>query len=400
MQQSKSKARILKKTESDRDVLDLARERMRTIYDRFDSVIVSFSGGKDSTVILNLALEVARERGRTPVHVMFFDEEAIPYQTEDYVRRVSQDPDVDLRWYCLPVRHRNACSRQSPYWYPWDPDCRELWVRELPPEGITELPDGIWTPKTKSIPELSDLLFHPKEYGQTCVLLGLRADESMMRLRSVLTRTEDNYLHVRDNGYGNLYTASPIYDWRTWDVWTAPRMLGWDYNRAYDAMDKAGIPPSQQRAAPPYGEEPLGGLWMFRECFPEIWGRMQRRVPGAATAARYARTELYGWGGITKPDGMSWQEYIRHLLNKWEPNARRTIATMIQREVRRHYEKVKDPILSTAPHPDTGISWGYLAKMAFRGNLKGRMTYPLPTGDEYDRAMAKYLEQRKEEYGY
>src|SRR4029077_1934875 len=115
-----------------------------------------------------LALEVARELGRLPLRVYFFDEEAIPLQTEAYARRVSQRPDVAFEWYCLPVRHRNACSRQSPWWSPWDPACPELWVRPMPPEGITQLAgfrtDG--EPRDRlSIPDTNGLLCLPERYG-------------------------------------------------------------------------------------------------------------------------------------------------------------------------------------------------------------------------------------------
>ena len=50
---------ILKKQKVDKSVLDLAYERLNSVFDHFDTVSVSFSGGKDSTVCLNLTLEVA-----------------------------------------------------------------------------------------------------------------------------------------------------------------------------------------------------------------------------------------------------------------------------------------------------------------------------------------------------
>ena len=96
--------KISKKKEISKDVLSLAKERIKIAFDRFDTVAVSFSGGKDSTACLNITLEEAKRRGIKKTPVFFFDEEAIPFETEDYVRRVAADPAVDLRWFCLPVR--------------------------------------------------------------------------------------------------------------------------------------------------------------------------------------------------------------------------------------------------------------------------------------------------------
>ena len=87
------------------------------LYQRFDTVVVSFSGGKDSTVCLHLALEAAAATGKLPVLAYFWDEEAIHPETIEYVERIRSRADVKLTWLCLPVKHRNACSRRSPYWY-------------------------------------------------------------------------------------------------------------------------------------------------------------------------------------------------------------------------------------------------------------------------------------------
>lgn len=63
-------SRLGKKKIIDKNVHELALERIRTAYDRFDTIAVMFSGGKDSTACLNLVLEVAKERGikKVPVH--------------------------------------------------------------------------------------------------------------------------------------------------------------------------------------------------------------------------------------------------------------------------------------------------------------------------------------------
>ena len=276
--------KIFKRQWSERSVLDESLERMRHLFDRFDKVVVSFSGGKDSTVCLNLALQVARERGRLPLDVYTFDEEAIHPETVDYIARVATLPEVRFRWYCLPILHRNACSRRQPYWHPWSPSERHLWVRELPPGAITSAP---WFKLGMTMPDCAPFVYGP-EHGTVADVRGIRAQESIRRLRLVSMKVEDNWIAGARNGHN--FSVSPIYDWATEDVWMAPKLFGWDYNRTYDVFDKAGVSLHAQRVCPPYGEEPLGGLHQYAECWPDLWHRMIARVPGAATAARYART--------------------------------------------------------------------------------------------------------------
>jgi len=376
----------LKKQRVKEDVRALALARIHHVYDLFDHVAVSFSGGKDSTVVLNLALEVAQQRGKLPLRVVFFDEEAIPYQVEEYVRRVGERPGVALEWYALPIKHRNACSNTVPYWCTWNPDERDLWVRPLPPEARTTLPGYHATgmENCKSIPEISGLLFPPQTRGRACFLLGIRAGESMTRYRAVTNRIEENYIVKHNSGFGgathvmgwgNLYKGYPVYDWDTEDVWTAPKLLGWDYCEAYDFMEMAGMTHHQQRIAPPYGEQPSRSLWMYHVCFPELWDRMVNRVPGANTAARYSNTTLYGVGGVPdKPTDITWQDFINQLLARYEDtHVRDTVRARIAKLLKWHSRKTADPLLPKVKHPDTGMSWEFLVKIAYRGDTKDRM---------------------------
>lgn len=364
----------------DKDVYALAVERTELTFDRFDYVSVMFSGGKDSTAVLNVALEVAERRGRTPIDVVFFDEEAIPYETEDYVRRVAADPRVSMRWLCLPVRHRNACSRRSPWWFPWAPEDEALWTRPLPPEAIVSLPNIPNEPAEKrmAIPEMNGLLYDFREVGTVGMLMGIRAQESITRNAALSRRRDDNwiipYIDITDKG--SLFKCYPIYDWQTEDVWTAPAVLEWDYNRAYDRMEQAGVSHSSQRCAPPYGEEPMRGLWVFQVCFPELWDKMVDRVPGAAAAARYATSELYAYrtdrDGIGKPPSESWEDFLTKFLRKYPVEEARFIADRMRREIARHFSLTNEPILDEVPHPASGLSWMFLAKLAMRGDFKSR----------------------------
>ena len=159
--------RLGKKRVIETNVYTLAKERIHRAYDRFDTIAVMFSGGKDSTACLNLVVEVARERGVTNVPVHHFDEEAIPYETEQYVRRSIEIPEVDMHWWCILVRHRNACSTKHPWWFPWAPEDRDKWVRPLPPEAITELEGYPEDPEKRlTVPQINGLIFDPLKHGQ------------------------------------------------------------------------------------------------------------------------------------------------------------------------------------------------------------------------------------------
>jgi predicted phosphoadenosine phosphosulfate sulfurtransferase len=351
-------AKIRKAQPIDTNVWDMSMQRINYIYDMFDEVVVSFSGGKDSTAVLNTALIVAEERKRLPLRVVFYDEEAIPFQTEEYVRRVSKDPRIKLEWYCLPLELRNACSRKYPTWYSWDKEDEAKWVRPLPPEAITSHPliDGV--PRENRMGWAD---FAPNLAGgnNTAFLMGIRASESMTRRRAVTMKKIDNFIVNFGRGLAKCY---PIYDWQTTDVWTAPHKFGWDYNRAYDHMEMLGIGPDQQRCAPPFGEEPLGGLWVFAQAFPDIWD--------------------------------TWPEYIEWLLMKHPVDVRSSAASSVSHLIDMHYERVSTPIAEKTKHPLTGISWNRLSSIAMRGDTKGRRTQTtiyLNQGTvEFERKLAAY----------
>ena len=197
------------RTYQEDNVYDAALARMHDVYDNFDHVCVSFSGGKDSTAVLNVALEVAHQRGELPLHVVFFDEEAISYQTERYVRRVAERDDVVLDWYCLPVLHRNACSEEDGMWWPWASEAKDLWVRPLPPEAITEL-DGfpLDPPEARpSLPTAAEKLLCPHEiYGDTAMVMGIRASESLDQAPSRLLQAGGQ---LADPGAPRLHEGVP-----------------------------------------------------------------------------------------------------------------------------------------------------------------------------------------------
>ena len=105
----------------DADVHAATLSRLRLVFRNFERVCVAFSGGKDSSVTLQLALDVARELGRSPVDVLFIDLEGQYQATIDHVSEMLGRPDVRPWWVCLPLNLRNASSLEEPYWCCWGP---------------------------------------------------------------------------------------------------------------------------------------------------------------------------------------------------------------------------------------------------------------------------------------
>lgn len=370
----------------DKNVWELAHERVHRMYDLFDHVYVSFSGGKDSSATLEVVRNVARERDAGPVNVFFFDEEVLPWQTVEYMQRLDAEPDIDLQWLCLPFECRNACSYTSPHWYPWAPEMKHLWARPMPdtPSLVSEL-EGVTDVAREDRPAIIHAvwrLIKPEHTGTVGQALGIRADESPARTRSMTMKVEDNWITNipkthEPHGWdptGRIKKCSPIFDWSDQDVWRCVRGHDRDYNKAYDHYDMFGYTAAQARVSPAFGEEPILSLHAYAECFPEVFQKLVHRVPGADAAWRYASTELYARGGrAPRPAGWTWKQHFEYLIGKHPPDIQKYITVSLKKKIGSHVKRAGgDPILPTVDHPDSGVSWKGLTRIAQKGDVKGR----------------------------
>jgi predicted phosphoadenosine phosphosulfate sulfurtransferase len=99
---------------------------------------------------------------------------------------------------------------------------------------------------------------------------------------------------------------------------------------------------------------------------------MINRVAGVATAWRYANTELYGVGGIQKPDNLTWKEYIKYIVDTYSGKEKTYVIENVNYYIKLHQSRAKDSIHDIEASPLTGISYRWLCKIAHKGDFKGR----------------------------
>ncbi len=305
----------------DIDVYTASTQRLETLFDNFERIYVSFSGGKDSGCLVQLALEVARKKNRLPLDVLHLDLEAWYSHTADFVAKIMTRPDVRPHWICLPLHLRNSVSQIQPHWVCWDPEAKDLWLREIPryPGVISDENHFPWFRRGMEFEEFVPLFGQHFAGDKPCAcLIAIRSDESLNRFCTVKSHTKQRWkghgwTTVMDSGIVNAY---PIYDWRTEDIWTAHGRSHWEYNRIYDLMHMAGLSLPQMRLCQPFGDDQRRGLWLFKILEPETWARLVGRVQGANFGNRYVGQSGNVMGNyiITLPKGHTWQSYSEFLL--------------------------------------------------------------------------------------
>ena len=306
------------------DVLAAARERIAVIFDNFNYVCVSFSGGKDSSVMTHLVMEESIRRGRK-VALLFIDLEAQYTLTIQHVREMFDlyADHIYPFWVALPLSLRNAVSCFEPQWQCWDPDRKEDWVRQPDTASITR-------------PETFDFFTRGMEFEDfvakfgdwwkggkpVACFVGIRADESLNRYRTLVSKKSrwQNLPWTTWKG-GGTFNAYPIYDWRTEDLWTYYARTGKPHNRLYDRMHSAGLTIHQMRICQPYGDDQRKGLWLYHVIEPETWARVVTRVNGANGGALYSQESgnVQGRIRVKKPPGHTWESFCRMMLQTLPP---------------------------------------------------------------------------------
>jgi predicted phosphoadenosine phosphosulfate sulfurtransferase len=312
----------------DTDVLTAARERIAWTFDNFTRVYVSFSAGKDSTVMLHLVADEARARGRR-FGVMLVDLEGQYRVTIEHAERCFTDyaDMIDRYWFTLPIALRNAVSVYQPKWECWDPDQEEAWIRARPADsiGLGEVTCPPWFQRGMEFEEFVPLFGEWYAQGErTACLVGIRSDESLNRYRTISSVTKATLDGKQWTSLvsPNVYNVYPIYDWRTEDIWAwHGRNPERPYNRLYDLMGMAGLTVHQMRICQPYGDDQRRGLWLFHLIEPDTWARVVARVNGANGGSLYVKEwgNVNGYRKVTKPPGHTWRSFAEMLVASMPP---------------------------------------------------------------------------------
>lgn len=363
----------------DKTVFQATKERISKTFDLFNKIYISFSGGKDSTVMMHMVMEEAIKRDRK-VGVLIIDLEAQYTDTISHMKRmVSYYADnIDLHWFCGELLLRNAVSNFEPKWCCWDSEKEDSWVRPMPTEASDLSQYDFYVPKME-FEEVMVLFGQWYSAGEnTAAFIGIRADESLHRYRAIVSNKEGLMM----NGYkwttkvsSTLYNVYPIYDWKTEDIWVfMGKNKHLSSNAVYSKMSLAGVKLSQQRLCQPYGDDQKKGLWLYHILEPDTWYKLLNRVNGVNSGALYINESgnINGNRFVTRPKDMTWQEYTNFLLSTLPAKTRNNYAKRFEKFIvgwkKRGYEKIPQECPINLETKCWAPSWRRMARCILRND--------------------------------
>jgi predicted phosphoadenosine phosphosulfate sulfurtransferase len=324
------------------DVYTEARKRIAWTFDNFERIYLSFSGGKDSGVLLNLIFQHMEDTGETrKLGIQILDNEANYELSLEFMHRMMRThaDKLDIYWCCLPISLPCSVSSYQLDWQCWGEADKERWVRPMPTDpyivNIHNHPFQDFFHENMLYSEFWDGFGEWYSQGKSCAnLIGIRASESLHRYRAIMHNHQtiiDGRKWTKRNTKHN-YHVYPIYDWKTDDIWTANARFDWDYNKLYDIFWKAGMAVGSMRVASPFMSEAKSSLGMYRVIDPPTWAKLCARVQGANFIATYGKQLNYR--SFTLPAGYTWKSFTRFLLDTLPKEVRENFESRFIQSIR------------------------------------------------------------------
>jgi predicted phosphoadenosine phosphosulfate sulfurtransferase len=271
--------------DKEKSVYDGAMERIKYVFDHYadDKIFVNFSGGKDSTVTLFLAMEHARSLGRK-FNIIFIDQEFENNTTITFIEQIRErykDEYLKFYWVC-PRMWRKITFL--------DDRVIEVWAVDES-KNVRPFPNDCYHhDMTKKMPKKSGLImkisasFYAEQGINNCAfLLGLRANESLRRYVAVTSREGIPGIPWSSHGKGvgnmNFY---PIYDWYDRDDWKYIIDNNYPYNPIYDLYYQKNVPVQEMRTSSILNIHALKKLSMIKEIDIEYYDMVVKKIADVA----------------------------------------------------------------------------------------------------------------------
>jgi len=321
---------MLKQVYINKSVLVSAKERMSYIFDEFENIVVSISGGKDSTVLVHLALLEANKRGRK-IGIFFLDEEVVYDSTIkqiEYLMKLYPENTIPL-WLQIEFKLTNATSLTEGQLICWEAGKHKLWMRSKKTGSIQHKPWPIETEtvrdKNKGFGFYDALENFQNSRENTAFLVGLRATESPNRWRAV----------AKNPGYQNTFWCTkmkrgsvafyPLYDWNFHDIWKYIYDTKLKYSKIYDYMYKKGMGIQEIRVSSLIHEKSFKALVELPEFEPSTYNRLLKRVKGISIGNLYGKDSKMLRVQKLPKNYKTWIEYRDFLLETYPDETKKDI---------------------------------------------------------------------------
>jgi predicted phosphoadenosine phosphosulfate sulfurtransferase len=264
----------------DRNVYEAALDRIDKIYNSHDEVWVSFSGGKDSLAMLKLVEEYFEKEGYTDkINVIFRDEETINTSVREFVLTFVDNPKYNFKYYATQLESEIYILGEKKKYIQWDEN--RDWVVPKPDCAITL--KGVYDQY-----KFDKVLFEKKN-RRVCTLVGIRADESLIRF-SGITNSKVSYL-TKNPALKNATLGKPIYDWKQNDIFKYFYDNDIEYCQVYDMQifNKDSL-----RVATVLHAEAAKQLHKVKTLDPELYNNIMSIWPEVDVQARYYKDAVKG----------------------------------------------------------------------------------------------------------
>ena len=310
------------------NVLERARARIAYLFDEFKNIVVSISGGKDSTVTAHLALVEAKKRNRK-VGLFFLDEEVVYDSTVeqvDYLMGLYPENTIRL-WLQIEFNLTNATSIAESQLRCWEAGKHKIWMRSKRQDAIKFPP---WDKeketirnKVKGFGFYDALENFQASREDTAFILGLRATESPNRWRAMIKNPghKDEYWSTKMK-HGNV-AFYPLYDWNFHDIWRYIYDEKLRYSTIYDYMHKKGFGINEIRLSSLIHERSFHALVELPEFEPKTYNRLLKRVKGIAVGHIYGKDSRMMRVAKLPKGFKTWIDYRDFLLETYPDSEKR-----------------------------------------------------------------------------